>query len=97
MAHLASRRTRALALPVGLALIASLGFLPTTTATAAPTGAPATATPRSDGPKLSYVVNTRSGHAAVRQVERAVEQAGGTVVISYEQIGVIVAHSQNPA
>ncbi|MET9942883.1 S8 family serine peptidase, partial [Streptomyces halstedii] len=88
MAHLASRRTRALALPVGLALIASLGFLPATTATA---------TARTDGPKLSYVVNTRSGHAAVRQVERAVEQAGGTVVISYEQIGVIVAHSQNPA
>ncbi|ALC30617.1 S8 family serine peptidase [Streptomyces bacillaris] len=97
MAHLASRRTRALALPVGLALVASLGFLPAATATAAPTGAPATATPRTDGPKLSYVVNTGTGRAAVKQVEKAVEQAGGTVVISYEQIGVIVAHSQNPA
>ncbi|MEU3209030.1 S8 family serine peptidase, partial [Streptomyces cyaneofuscatus] len=97
MAHLASRRTRALALPVGLALVASLGFLPAASATAAPTGAPATATPRTDGPKLSYVVNTGSGRTAVQQVEKAVKQAGGTVVISYDQIGVIVAHSQNPA
>ncbi|MFJ8844457.1 S8 family peptidase [Streptomyces cyaneofuscatus] len=97
MAHLASRRTRALALPVGLALVASLGFLPAASATAASTGAPATATPRTDGPKLSYVVNTGSGRTAVQQVEKAVKQAGGTVVISYDQIGVIVAHSQNPA
>ncbi|NEE50426.1 peptidase S8, partial [Streptomyces sp. SID8455] len=66
MAHLASRRTRALALPVGLALVASLGFLPAATATAAPTGAPATATPRTDGPKLSYVVNTGGGRTAVQ-------------------------------
>ncbi|MFJ4961926.1 Subtilisin BL [Streptomyces sp. ADI96-02] len=97
MAHLSSRRTRALALPVGLALTASIGFLPSATAAAAPTGQPAAATVRTDGPKLSYVVNTRGGHGAVKQVEKAVERAGGTVVVAYDQIGVIVVHSQNPA
>ncbi|MEW2070266.1 S8 family serine peptidase [Streptomyces sp. NPDC007346] len=97
MAHLASRRKRALALPLGLALVTSLGFLPAAAATAAPTGAPAAAPPRTDGPKLSYVVNTGGSHSAVEQVKKAITQAGGTVVIAYEQIGVIVAHSQNPA
>ncbi|WP_367539976.1 S8 family peptidase [Streptomyces globisporus] len=97
MAHLASRRTRALAVPVGLALTASIGFLPTATATAAPTGEQAAASVRTDGPKLSYVVNVRGGHGTVKDVKKAIAKAGGTVVIAYEQIGVIVVHSQNPA
>ncbi|MFD9426356.1 MULTISPECIES: S8 family serine peptidase [unclassified Streptomyces] len=95
MAHLASRRTRALALPVGLALTATLGFLPAATATAAPADETSAAAP-ADGPKLSYVVNTKGGHGTVKQVKKAIAKAGGTVVIAYEQIGVIVAHSQNP-
>ncbi|MFF1461147.1 S8 family serine peptidase [Streptomyces sp. NPDC058330] len=94
MAHLASRRTRALTLPVGLALTASLGFLPGT-ASAAPGKTPA-ATVRTDGPKLSYVVNTRVGLGTVKQVKQAIAKAGGTVVTSYDRIGVIVVHSQNP-
>ncbi|MFD8689322.1 S8 family serine peptidase [Streptomyces sp. NPDC059651] len=96
MAHLGSRRTRALTLPVGLALTASLGFLPTGTASAAPVDAAPSAAVSTDGPKLSYVINTRGGHGTVKQVRKAVEQAGGTVVIAYDRIGVIVAHSQNP-
>lgn len=95
MAHLASRRTRALTLPVGLALTASLGFLPTGTAAAAPADAP-TAAVRTDGPQLSYVVNTRAGHGTVKQVRKAISAAGGTVVTSYDKIGVIVVHSKNP-
>ncbi|WNI25533.1 S8 family serine peptidase [Streptomyces sp. ITFR-16] len=96
MAHLGSRRTRALTLPVGLALTASLGFLPTGAASAAPSdGAPSAAAP-ADGPKLSYVVNTQGGAATVKQVRKAIERAGGTVVIAYDRIGVIVVHSQNP-
>ncbi|WP_329617065.1 S8 family serine peptidase [Streptomyces brevispora] len=95
MAHLGSRRTRAMALPVGLALTVSLGFLPTGAATASPVhGRPAAAA--TDGPKLSYVVNTRGGQGTVKQVRKAVEQAGGTVVIAYDRIGVLVVHSQNP-
>ncbi|MGW1467479.1 S8 family peptidase [Streptomyces sp. NPDC002308] len=92
MAHLASRRVRALALPVGIALTASLGFLPATTASAA--SAPAVS---QDGPKLSYVVNTEGSHKTVEQVEKAIAKAGGTIVVAYDQIGVIVVHSQNPA
>ena len=43
MAHLGSRRRRALAVPVGLALTASLGFLPAVAASAAPLDAAAAA------------------------------------------------------
>ncbi|MBT2366787.1 S8 family serine peptidase [Streptomyces sp. ISL-10] len=96
MAHLGSRRRRALALPVGLALTASLGFLPTGTASAAITDeVPAVVS--TDGPKLSYVVNVNGGHGTAKAVKRAIAKAGGTVVHSYDQIGVIVVHSQNPA
>ncbi|MFG2149203.1 S8 family serine peptidase [Streptomyces sp. NPDC048696] len=90
MAHLGSRRRRALALPAGLALTASLGFLPTTSASAAP-AAPA------DGPNLSYVVNTTGGHGTSARVQKAIAEAGGTVVVSYDRIGVVVVHSSNPA
>ncbi|MGW2083591.1 S8 family peptidase [Streptomyces sp. NPDC001880] len=96
MAQLGSRRTRALTLPVGLALTASLGFLPTSAASAAPVDAQPTAAVSTDGPKLSYVVNTRGGHGTVKRVKKAIADAGGTVVVAYEQIGVIVVHSQNP-
>ncbi|MFF3837333.1 S8 family serine peptidase [Streptomyces sp. NPDC001930] len=97
MAHLGSRRGRALALPVGLALTASLGFLPTGAASAAElSDAPAAATVTTDGPKLSYVVNVDGGRWTAASVKKAIARAGGEVVISYDQIGVIVVHSQNP-
>ncbi|MGW1772982.1 S8 family serine peptidase [Streptomyces sp. NPDC002104] len=100
MAHLGTGyRRRALAVPVGLALTASLAFLPSVTASAAPAGVTAdasvTATPDPSGPKLSYVANLTS-YGSVKQAKKAIERAGGTVVIAYEQIGVVVAHSQNP-
>ncbi len=47
-----------------------------------------------DGLLMSYVVNAR--HATpgqTRLVERAVQEAGGVVVQSWPQIGVVVAHS----
>ncbi|MCB8904895.1 MULTISPECIES: S8 family serine peptidase [unclassified Streptomyces] len=97
MAHLGSRRGRALALPVGLALTASLGFLPSGAASAAElSDAPAAATVATNGPKLSYVVNVAGGHWTAAKVKKAIAAAGGEVVISYDQIGVIVVHSQNP-
>lgn len=96
MAHLRSGRTRALALPVGLALTVSLGFLPTGSASASAVDGRTAAAVPADGPKLSYVVNTRGGPGTVKQVRKAVERAGGTVVIAYDRIGVLVVHSQNP-
>ncbi|MBD0709928.1 MULTISPECIES: S8 family peptidase [unclassified Streptomyces] len=97
MAHLGSRRGRALALPVGLALTASLGFLPSGAASAAElSDAPASAVVVTDGPKLSYVVNVAGGKKTGAAVKKAIAAAGGEVVISYDQIGVVVVHSQNP-
>ncbi|MBB4893075.1 subtilisin family serine protease [Streptomyces olivoverticillatus] len=97
MAQLRSRRRHALlAVPVGLALTTSLGLLPGI-ATAAPQGAHAAKTPvRTDGPLLSYVVNTDSARGTLARVKKAVADAGGTVTVAYGQIGVVVAHSKNP-
>ncbi|MFJ4919031.1 S8 family serine peptidase [Streptomyces sp. NPDC088725] len=97
MAHLRSRRRRVLALPVGLALTVSLGFLPSGTAAAAPGGGTAPAAVPADGPALSYVVNTKVGHPAPASVRKAIADAGGTVVTAYDQIGVTVVSSRNPA
>ncbi|MER5356072.1 S8 family serine peptidase [Kitasatospora sp. NPDC002551] len=82
-----------LAVPIVLSLAASLGSLPT----------PASATPRAqsaaqagDAQSLSYVVNTETDGRTTAAVRRAVTAAGGTVVATYDGIGVIVAHSANP-
>ncbi|MBT2384217.1 S8 family serine peptidase [Streptomyces sp. ISL-11] len=97
MAQLSSRRRHALlAVPVGLALTASLGFLPGA-ASAAQQGATATkATATTDGPLLSYVINTGTDRATLGKVKKAVTAAGGSIVTTYDRIGVIVAHSKNP-
>ncbi|MFJ2833300.1 S8 family serine peptidase [Streptomyces sp. NPDC087263] len=94
MAHLRSRRRLALAVPVVLSLTASLGFLP---GAASATPLTATAATSADGPVLPYVVNTKADHRTVESVKKAIAKAGGTVVIAYEKIGVIVVHSANPA
>ncbi|MGX2997983.1 S8 family serine peptidase [Streptomyces sp. JNUCC 64] len=102
MVPLRSRRRSALTVPVGLALTAALGFLPGT-ASAVPVGS-STASPAAtipvtaptDGPKQAYVVNTRVDRKTVASVREAIARAGGEVVIAYDRIGVIVAHSANP-
>ncbi|MFI5807349.1 S8 family peptidase [Streptomyces sp. NPDC051561] len=96
MAHLGTRRSRALAVPVGLALTASLGILPMTSANAAPVDEAPAAAPAANGPKLSYVVNVDGGSSTAKSVKKAIAKAGGTIVISYDKIGVIVVTSQNP-
>ncbi|MDN3263045.1 S8 family serine peptidase [Streptomyces sp. CSDS2] len=93
MAHLRSRRRLALAVPAVLSLTASLGFLPSAASAAAPA---ATAERAADGPTLSYVVNTRTDRSTIESVRREIARNGGTVVASYDRIGVIVAHSANP-
>lgn len=93
MAHLRSRRRLALAVPVVLSLTTSLGFLPGA-ASAAQRTAPAAQA--ADGPQLSYVVNTRADHRTIAAVQRAAVAAGGTIVTTYDRIGVIVVHSANP-
>ncbi|WAZ20803.1 S8 family serine peptidase [Streptomyces cinnabarinus] len=83
------RSRRVLAVPAGMAMATALALLPNVSAAAeAETGAEATS--------LSYVVNVRAGHGPSPRVERAIAEAGGTVVASYDRIGVIVVHSANP-
>ncbi|MCX4688444.1 S8 family serine peptidase [Kitasatospora purpeofusca] len=78
-------RTRIAAVGVVLATAGALA-LPAGSAFAA--GAETTT-----GPLLSYVVNTKANHGQVQKVETAVKALGGTVVYSYEQIGVVIARS----
>ena len=93
MSHLRSRRRLALAVPVVLSLTASLGFLPAA-ASAAPQAESATRT--ADAPKLAYVVNTKADRHTIASVKKAIAKADGSVVTTYERIGVIVVHSSNP-
>ncbi|MEV8597922.1 S8 family serine peptidase [Streptomyces sp. NPDC052012] len=93
MAHLRSRRRLALAVPVVLSLTASLGFLPAT-ASAAPQQA--AAEQAADASTLAYVVNTKVDRRTIASVQKAIAAAGGTVVVTYDKIGVIVVHSADP-
>lgn len=95
MTHLRTRRRR-LAAPVGLALAlstATLGLLPGAAA-AAPQEPRSQVAPAA--PELAYVVNTKGDDDTIKAVRKAIAEAGGTVVIVYERIGVIVVHSANP-
>ena len=71
------------------------------TATAAPSAEPVSTpvpivTP--DGMLMSYIVNAKAANPGqTRLVERAVVAAGGVVVQSWPEIGVVVAHSQRSA
>ncbi|WP_338695101.1 S8 family serine peptidase [Streptomyces sp. Q6] len=96
MAHLPARRRMALALPIGIALTASFGFLPS--AVAAPADSPAASgTSASSASSLAYVVNTRSTDSrTIASVGRAISAAGGSIVETYAKIGVFVVHSSNP-
>ncbi|SDK85492.1 S8 family peptidase [Streptomyces indicus] len=95
MTHLRSRRRR-IAAPLGLVLtLATLGVAPAAAQAATSAEVP-TATTQT-GPKLPYVVNTRTDHRTISAVEKAIAKAGGEVVITYRQIGVIVVHSTNPS
>ncbi|MEU6258293.1 S8 family serine peptidase [Streptomyces sp. NPDC047043] len=89
------RYRRALVIPLGMAMASALAFLPN--ATAAATETAPTATAAADATSLSYVVNVRPGHGTSAHVKKAIAEAGGTIVTSYDEIGVIVVHSSNAA
>ncbi|MFE5190403.1 S8 family serine peptidase [Streptomyces sp. NPDC056628] len=93
MTPLRSRRRLGLAVPLVLSLTATLGFLPTASS-AAPLAEPSAQA--ADSSSLAYVVNTRTDNRTIESVKKAIQAAGGTVVIAYERIGVIVVHSANP-
>jgi len=86
------RSRRAIAIPLGMATATALAFLPNVTASAAEAPGQVAA---ADATSLSYVVNVHPGHGTSSSVKKAISAAGGTIVTSYDQIGVIVVHSSN--
>ena len=68
-----SRRWRKLAMPLGLVLTASLGLA----GAAVANGQDAPATPKKDGEKLSYVVNTKADAGTIKRVEKEIAKADG--------------------
>jgi subtilisin family serine protease len=87
-----SSRSRRLA--AGLAATA-LAFTAAGAASAAQ--AVSTAPAAAPGPLMNFVVNTQADDGHVKKVEQAIKAAGGTVVQSWKQIGVVIAQSTNPA
>ncbi|HET7661363.1 MAG TPA: peptidase S8, partial [Oryzihumus sp.] len=95
-----SRRPATLAATAALALTTSL--LGAGLAQASPTADQPTSTPvpiaTPDGMLMSYLLNAKEANPGqTLLVERAVQAAGGTVVQSWPQIGVVVAHSTRSA
>ncbi|AZP16803.1 peptidase S8 [Streptomyces aquilus] len=84
------RFRRVMAVPVGMAMATALAFLPNVTASAAEES------PAAEATALSYVVNVSPGHGPSKHVKKAIADAGGTILTSYDQIGVVVVHSANP-
>ncbi|RZU20324.1 subtilase family protein [Kribbella rubisoli] len=85
-----SRIPRPRRVSAGLAAVTlALTSLSAATAYAAPLDDP---TP---GPLMNYVINTKASPGHVRKVEDAVKHAGGTVLSSYREFGVVVAQSTN--
>ncbi|WP_405062884.1 S8 family serine peptidase [Kribbella sp. NBC_01505] len=89
-----TRLTRPRRLSAGLAATALV--LTTLGAATAASAVPAPVAAAEPGPLMNYVVNTKASPGHVRKVEKAVKAAGGTVLVSYQQIGVVVAQSTNP-
>ncbi|TWG90606.1 Subtilisin-like serine proteases [Nocardioides sp. J9] len=98
---LCTRRLRAAALSVATGLTVAGLAVTTSGATAAPADEPvSTPVPIStpDGVVSSYVLNAKHANPGqTRLVERAVRQAGGVVVQTWPQVGVVVAHSDRAA
>ncbi|MEU3793131.1 S8 family peptidase [Streptomyces fructofermentans] len=92
-----TRSRRYIAIPLGTAMATALAFLPNVNASAAPAddSAGLAAQVSAEATPLSYVVNVRPGHGPSAQVKKAIARAGGTVVTSYDRIGVVVVHSSN--
>ncbi|MER5851826.1 S8 family serine peptidase [Streptomyces sp. NPDC002012] len=90
-----TRSRRLVALPLGMVMATALAILPNVTASAADAVPTATTATTADATSLSYIVNVATGRGPSTTVKKAIADAGGTIVISYDRIGVIVVHSSN--
>lgn len=87
-------------LAAGIALTAALGTVLVPSVANAATDSPARAavTEVVPGPVMNYAVNvTKANRGQTLKVERAVQAAGGSVIESYAEIGVVIAQSDNAA
>ncbi|GAB2446857.1 subtilisin family serine protease [Conyzicola lurida] len=76
--------------------VVSFGILVPTAAQAAEATKPAPVVEIVRGDVMNYAVNvTRANNGQTKKVERAVVAAGGHVIASYPQIGVVIAQSDN--
>ena len=95
-----STHTRRRGLAAGIALTAALGatvLVPSVAiaATEAPRGS---AVESVRGELMNYAINvTKANRGQTLKVERAVQAAGGSVIESYAEIGVVIAQSDNVA
>jgi subtilisin family serine protease len=92
-------RRRGLAAGIALtAAIAAVVLVPGVANAAAESHARPPATEVVLGPLMNYAINvTKANRGQTLKVERAVEAAGGTVIESYAEIGVVIAQSDNTA
>ena len=93
-------RARRRNLAAGIALTAALGTVLVPSVANAATDAPVrtAVTEVVPGPVMNYAVNvTKANRGQTLKVERAVQAAGGTVIESYAEIGVVIAQSDNAA
>ena len=89
-----SSRTRRLSAGLAVAALAFAGVGSVTTAHAVPLSPTGTATAAAEpGILMNYVVNTKPVPIHVDRAEEAIKAAGGTVVQSYDDLGVVIAQS----
>ncbi|MDO5683961.1 MAG: S8 family serine peptidase, partial [Propionibacteriaceae bacterium] len=85
------RRTLLACVAAGALAMSTIGAQAAPVAETPSTPVPFTAV---DGQVMSYVINTKNANPGmINTAEKAVRAAGGTVVQSWPQIGVVIAHS----
>lgn len=94
----ALQRRRILTTGIAITAALSAAVLVPGAASAAPQGAPIAQIEAVPGPLMNYAVNvTKANRGQTQKVERAVVAAGGSVITSYPEIGVVIAQSDNAA
>jgi len=87
-------RRRGMAAGIALTAALSAAFLAPGIANAAPKPPPPAEIIHGD--VMNYAINvTKANNGQTKKAERAVEKAGGQVVASYSEIGVVIAQSDN--
>ena len=92
------RRTTFAVAATATAAVALLGGVPAVASAATTEASTPVVIAAPDGTTMSYILNAKVANPGqTRLVEKAVAAAGGVVVQSWPQIGVVVAHSQRAA